>query len=48
MEWYALVKGHFKAGRYTSEQVKVFVAAGKITPEHFKDITGEVFKKTIA
>lgn len=30
---------------YTKEMVKVFVTAGKITPEQYKEITGDVYKE---
>lgn len=41
MDWYALVKRYYDAGRYTAEQVQVFVTAGKITPEQAAEIIGE-------
>jgi len=41
MDWYTIVKRHFDAGRYTNNDVKVFVQAGKITQEQYKQITGE-------
>jgi uncharacterized XkdX family phage protein len=40
MDWYALIKRHFDAGRYTTEQVQVFVTAKKITAEQAEQITG--------
>ena len=43
MDWYAIVKRHYDAGRYTPEQVAVFVSAGKITPEQYKTITGSEY-----
>lgn len=30
---------------YSKEDVKVFVAAGKLTEEEYKEITGEVYEK---
>lgn len=41
MDWYALVKRYYDAGRYTAEQVQVFVTAGKITEEQAVEIIGE-------
>lgn len=41
MDWYALVKHHYDAGRYTAEQVRVFVTAGKITAAQAAEILGE-------
>lgn len=41
MDWYALVKRYYETGRYTVEQVQVFVAAGKITVEQAAVIIGE-------
>jgi uncharacterized XkdX family phage protein len=43
MDWYTIVKRHFDAGRYTPEQVAVFVAAGKITPAQYQTITDEEY-----
>jgi len=43
MNWFQIVKRHFDAGRYTVEDVKVFVRAGKITPEQYEDITGQEY-----
>lgn len=31
---------------YTKDQVKVFVDAGKITPEQYQEITGDPYQKT--
>lgn len=39
MDYYATVKRYYPK-YYTIEQVKVFVKAGKITEEQFKEITG--------
>lgn len=39
MDWYALVKRYYDAGRYKAEQVQVFVDAGKITPKQADEIT---------
>ncbi len=41
MDWYALIKRYFDAGRYTVEQLQVFVTAGKITARQAKEILGE-------
>lgn len=30
---------------YTKEMVKVFVTGGKITPEQYKEITGDVYEE---
>jgi len=43
MDWYTIVRRHYDAGRYTNNDVKVFVQAGKITPEQYKQITGEEY-----
>lgn len=43
MDWFTIVKRHYDAGRYTPEQVAVFVAAGKITPEQYQTITGSEY-----
>lgn len=39
MDWYALIKRHYIAGRYTVDQVQVFVTANKITAEQAEEIT---------
>lgn len=41
MNWFLTAKRYYDMGFYTKEQVKVFVAAGKITAEQYKEITGE-------
>lgn len=41
MDWYTLVKRYYDNGRYSESDVAVFVAAGKITPEQYKAITGD-------
>lgn len=43
MDWFGLVKRYYDSGRYTKENVKVFVAAGKITPEQYEEITGDPY-----
>jgi uncharacterized XkdX family phage protein len=45
MDWYTIVKRHYDAGRYTPDDVKVFVRAGKITPEQYQTITGEEYEE---
>ena len=37
---YDSIKRYYDSGRYTDEQMKVFVLAGWITPEQYKEITG--------
>ena len=41
MNWFLTAKRYYDMGFYTKEQVKVFVAAGKITEEQYKEITGK-------
>jgi len=43
MDWFTIVKRHYDAGRYTDDQVTVFVEAGKITPEQYQTITGSEY-----
>jgi uncharacterized XkdX family phage protein len=43
VDWFTIVKRHYDAGRYSKDDVKVFVAAGKITPEQYEQITGEPY-----
>ena len=43
MDWYTIVKNFYNAGYYTIDQVKIFVAKGKITADQFQEITGQVY-----
>jgi len=43
LDWYTIVKRHYDAGRYSKEDVAVFVRAGKITPAQYEQITGEPY-----
>lgn len=43
MDWYKTVKNFYDSGLYTKDQVAVFVAKGKITPEQYEEITGEAY-----
>ena len=43
MNWFRTVKRYFDLGIYTVENVRLFVEAGRITKEQFKEITGEDF-----
>lgn len=40
---FKIVKRYFDKGIYSKEDVSVFVTAGKITTEEYKDITGEEY-----
>lgn len=40
MNWFEMIKRYYDMGKYTDEQVKVFVRAGRITEEQYKEITG--------
>lgn len=37
---YNSIKKYYDMGKYTNEQMKVFVGAGWITAEQYKEITG--------
>lgn len=41
MNWFDKVQRYYDGGYYTLDQVKVFVKAGKITKEQYKEITNE-------
>lgn len=43
MQWYAMIKRFYEAGYYTTDNVKVFVTAGKITSEQYQEITGVTY-----
>ena len=38
---FKIVKRYYDKGIYSKEDVAVFVKAGKITPEQYREITGE-------
>lgn len=40
---YKVVKRYYDKGIYSAADVAKFVKAGKITPEEYKDITGEEY-----
>jgi uncharacterized XkdX family phage protein len=40
---YNSIKRYYDMGKYTKEQVKIFVKAGWITPEQYQEITGEPY-----
>lgn len=43
MNWFPIVQRYYERGYYSKEQVAVFVSAGKITPEQYEVITGDVY-----
>ena len=43
MDWFKTISRYYAQGIYTKEQVKVFVAADKITAEQYKLITGDTY-----
>lgn len=43
MNWFEKVKRYYDMGKYTVEEVKVFVVTGKITEEEFTQITGQEY-----
>ncbi|OXS53290.1 hypothetical protein B1A99_29950 [Cohnella sp. CIP 111063] len=46
MDWYAILKRHYDAGRYDEADVRKFVAAGKINEEQYEAITAESYAGT--
>lgn len=40
---FKIVKRYYDKGIYTKDNVAVFVKAGKITPEQYKEITGDAY-----
>lgn len=40
---YKIVKRYYDKGIYSAEDVAKFVAAGRITPEEYKEITGKEY-----
>lgn len=45
---YSSIKRYYDSGRYTKDQVKVFVQAGWITPEQYQEITGDEYVTPVA
>lgn len=43
MDWFAIVKRHYDAGRFLSVDVAKFVLAAKISAEQYEQITGLVY-----
>lgn len=43
---YTSIKKYYDSGRYTNEQVKIFVQAGWITEAQYKEITQEDYTAT--
>lgn len=41
MNWFEKINRYYKIGKYTNEQVGIFVQTDKITQEEYKEITGE-------
>lgn len=41
---YKIVKRYYERGIYDENDVATFVRAGKITPEEYREITGEVYE----
>lgn len=39
-----VVKRYYDKGIYSKDDVKVFVRAGRLTPEQYKEITGEAYQ----
>jgi uncharacterized XkdX family phage protein len=40
---YTSIKRYYDTGRYTKDQVKIFVQASWITPEQYETITGDAY-----
>lgn len=41
IDWFEYIKGFYETGRWTKKQVYDVVAVGRITPEQYKEITGD-------
>lgn len=41
--WFQSVKRYYTQGRYSKDDVKIFVRAGKITAEQYQELTGEAY-----
>lgn len=45
MNWYKTTKRYYDMGKYTNEQMKVFVKGNKITIEEYEEITGVKYEE---
>lgn len=43
MDWFKTISDFYNGNYYTDEQVKVFVAKGKITSDQYQQITGQAY-----
>ena len=43
-DYFEYCKKKYDEGVYTKDDLKKFVAKGKLTPEQYKEITGEKYK----
>ena len=48
MNWFKKVKRYYDMGKYTNEQVKVFVKGNRITEKEYELITGEKYEAVVA
>jgi L-rhamnose isomerase len=44
MDWLKFCLDNYKAGNYNLSDLKVFVVKNKITPQGYKDITGDEYE----
>lgn len=43
IDWFTYIKGFYEKGLWTKKQVHDVVAAGRITPEQYEEITGDPY-----
>ena len=43
LDYFATAKRYYDSGVYDNADIAVFVEMGKITPEQYEEITGEVY-----
>jgi uncharacterized XkdX family phage protein len=43
--YYEICKRYYDQGIYTDDDLKKFVAKGKLTPEEYEEITGKKYKE---
>ncbi|GIP35521.1 XkdX family protein [Paenibacillus sp. J2TS4] len=52
MNWYPTIKDYYEEGRYSANDLKVFLQAKWMTPEQYTQITGQepptAFNKSIS
>ncbi|MGT4651583.1 XkdX family protein [Bacillus cereus] len=44
IDWFSIIKGFYDDGLWSKKRVHDVVAAGRITPEQYEEITGDKYE----